>query len=429
MSATRAAGPTNLPWILAGPAHSSGPESLAGHVDRLGPRPAGGAATIVALAESGLRGRGGGHFPAARKWEAVKHASRGHAVVLVNGAEGEPASRKDRTLMSLRPHLVLDGALIAAEAIGASEVILYIGRPFSHANAALHTALKERRRARDLSMPIRVVAAPHRYVAGEETAAVHRVNGGEAKPTSIPPRPFQRGVKGRPTLVQNVETLAFSALIARFGSSWFRSRGTKSAPGAMLVTVSGHGVRDGVYEVELGIGLGNVVRMAEGEIERTSALLVGGYFGSWVSGDAAESLFLDAKALADDGIRLGCGVIYVLPPGACGVAETARILRFLANESAGQCGPCIYGLEALATVVAQIAAGRARALDHVSVRRWADQLAHGRGACRHPDGAVGLLQSAMNVFAADFERHRTGPCSGTRMNAGLPIPHPSNEWR
>jgi NADH:ubiquinone oxidoreductase subunit F (NADH-binding) len=427
--ATTVAGPTNLPWMLAGPAHSSGPESLADHVDRLGPRPSGSAATISALAESGLGGRGGGHFPAARKWEAVKHGSHGHAVVLVNGAEGEPASRKDRTLMSLRPHLVIDGALIAAEAVGASEIILYIGRPFSHANTALNTALKERRRARDVAVPIRMVAAPHRYVAGEETAAVHRVNGGEAKPTTIPPRPFQRGVKGRPTLVQNVETLALSALIARFGASWFRSRGTTSAPGAMLLTISGHGVSAGVYEVEQGSQLGKVVRMAEGEIERTTALLVGGYFGSWVSGDAAESLYLDPKALAVEGIRLGCGVIYVLPPGACGVAETARILSFLARESAGQCGPCIYGLEALASVVAQIATGRARAVDHVAVRRWAEQLAHGRGACRHPDGAVGLLQSALSVFAADFEQHRTGPCSGTRMSAGLPIPNPSNEWR
>lgn len=428
MKATTVAAPTNLPWILAGPAHS-GPESLAGHLERLGPRPVGSAATIVALAESGLRGRGGAHFPAAQKWEAVKHKSSGHAVVLVNGAEGEPASRKDQTLMSLRPHLVLDGALIAAEAVGASEVILYIGRPFSHANAAVQAALKERRRARDVAMPIRVVAAPHRYVAGEASAAVHRINGGDAKPTAMPPRPFQRGVKGQPTLVQNVETLALSALIARFGSSWFRSRGTRSAPGAMLLTVGGHGVRDDVYEVEQGSRLGNVVRMAEGEIERTSALLVGGYFGSWVSGERAESLILDAEALADEGIRLGCGVIYVLPPGACGVVETARILRFLARESAKQCGPCIYGLEALATVMAKIAAGRARALDHVSVRRWADQLAHGRGACRHPDGAVGLLQSAMKVFAADFEQHRSGLCSATRMNAGLPIPHPSNEWR
>jgi len=430
LSTTVAAAPAALPWLLGGPPPELGPEPLAGHLARLGARPRGGAETIVELKAARLRGRGGGAFPTWRKWETVAGRARGRAVVLVNGAEGEPASWKDRALMTTRPHLVLDGAELAAEAVGATEIALYVNRGFSDARSALEAALAERRRARLDRVPTRLASAPPRYVAGEESAAVRFVNGGEAKPTFTPPRPYERGVKGRPTLVQNVETLALAALVGRFGAAWFRSQGTATTPGPMLVTVSGAVARPGVYEVPRAVPLARAVELAGGRPDRAPAILLGGYFGSWVPGPQAAALPLDDQALGRLGIRLGCGVIFVLPEGACGLTETARILYYLAGESARQCGPCLHGLATLAHTVDGIASGRAGRDQRGELERWAGQLAHGRGACKHPDGAVGLLQNALAVFAPDLALHlRYGTCSGSRLDSGLPLPGGADSWR
>lgn len=211
-------------WLLTGATDAT---RHADHVASLGPCPQWGPEFIASLRESGLRGRGGARFPTWRKWEAVAQRARGRGVVLVNGAEGEPLSWKDRILMAGRPHLVLDGALAAAAAVGASEIVLYVNATFGDVLAALRSALAERPELRQRRAPaVRLVEAPPRYIAGEETAAVNFVNGREAIPSFTPPRPFERGVGGRPTLVQNVETLALAALIARFGPQWFRSAGT-----------------------------------------------------------------------------------------------------------------------------------------------------------------------------------------------------------
>src|SRR6202521_3657119 len=195
---------------------AAGAESLAAHRQRLGPLPTLPSGQLIAeLEASWLLGRGGGGFPVGRKWRAVAERASGGAVVLANGAEGEPLSLKDRALMAGRPHLVIDGALLAARAVGADNIIFYVGVEHRAAQAALRHALAER--SRDLRGRARIVAAPGGYVSGEESAAVHFVNEGDARPTTTPPRPFERGVGGRPTLVQNVESLALAALIARRG--------------------------------------------------------------------------------------------------------------------------------------------------------------------------------------------------------------------
>src|SRR5207237_7072427 len=187
-----------------------GPESLATHHQRLGPLPVLAPAQLIAELEgSGLLGRGGAGFPVGRKWRSVAQRSSGGAVVLANGAEGEPLSHKDRSLMAARPHLVIDGALLAARAVGANDIIFYVGTEHQTAEAALRQALAER--PGDVLGRARIVAAPPGYVAGEESAAVHYVNARDARPTTTPPRPFERGVGGRPTLVQNVESLALAA--------------------------------------------------------------------------------------------------------------------------------------------------------------------------------------------------------------------------
>jgi NADH:ubiquinone oxidoreductase subunit F (NADH-binding) len=381
--------------LLDGPALDA-PELHAQHVARLGRTPHGSAELIALLDASGLRGRGGAAFPVATKWRAVAQRSRRDAVVLVNGAEGEPLSAKDRLLMETRPHLVLDGAALAAQTVGARQVVVYVGEAHRRALAVMQHALRERdhRERRNT----RVLASPARYVAGEESAAVHFVNDGVALPTTTPPRPFERGVGGRPTLVQNVETLAHAALVARFGAA---------AGGTALLTVGGAVRRHGVVEVAAGSTVGEALDRAGGSVDDGGTLLLGGYFGGWVDLDQAVDMPVDAGWLRSQGMALGCGVVAVLPASHCGVAETAGIIGYLAEQSARQCGPCVFGLRAIAEAVQRIAAGRAQDGDLHRVQRWA-QLLPGRGACRHPDGAAGLLQSALRVFAEDFAAHQAG---------------------
>jgi NADH:ubiquinone oxidoreductase subunit F (NADH-binding) len=355
--------------------------------DVAAPLPAGGHGLIAAIEKAGLRGRGGAGFPTATKWRAVAERSRGNAAILVNGAEGEPHSKKDRLLMTARPHLVLDGAFLAARVLRARRIVLYIGEGHEQARTTMLHALAQRKeRDREL---VTVAAAPARYVAGAEAAAIHFVNEGVATPTTTPPYPFERGVGGAPTLVQNVETLAHVAQIARgeFANS-------------ALITLSGDVARQGVVEIALGTTIGDAVTWAGGVKEKPRAVLVGGYFGTWVEPDAAWRLPLDHRT------RLGCGVVGFMAESRCPVCDVAAIMRYLAAESSAQCGPCFFGLRALADACTRIAQTGSNTTDLARLQRWATEV-RGRGACKHPDGAATFLASALRVFAGEFAHHRT----------------------
>ncbi|MFZ0920032.1 MAG: NADH-ubiquinone oxidoreductase-F iron-sulfur binding region domain-containing protein [Candidatus Dormiibacterota bacterium] len=411
----RAAG---APRLLAGKRLDSGAETLAEHRQRLGRRPIGGEWLLDVIERSGLRGHGGAWFPTYRKWRGVSRLAleRGPSVVVVNASEGEPLSAKDRLLAEKRPHLLIDGALIAAEAVGADDVVIYVSRPARRATRALRQALGERRRDGFNEPHIRIVHTQHRYVAGESSAVVRRVNGGQAKPSFSPPHPSERGVLGRPTLVQNAETIAHAALIARHGDAWFRERGTATAPGTGLVTLAGNIARPGVYEVDLGSSLLSVVAAAGGVLSAPAGLLIGGYFGTWLGSERGA-----AATLCPEHVSLGCGVIGMLGSDGCGVGESARIVSYLARESAGQCGPCVLGLRAVAEAMSRLAAGDADRGDLNRIHRWSDQIV-GRGACNHPDGAVNNLRTALDTFAADVERHVSGhACAGLGATP-LPVP-------
>jgi NADH:ubiquinone oxidoreductase subunit F (NADH-binding) len=370
------------------------------------------AARVIELVESsGLRGRGGASFPTGQKLRAV--AEHGRAVVVANGCEGEPVSAKDKVLLRRVPHLVLDGAAIASATVGADMAFITIAEGAGRERLALERAVAEREYRRLDRVAIQIVSVPDRFVAGEETALVNFLNGGPAKPTFTPPRPFERGVRGRPTLVQNVETLASLALICRYGPVWFRELGTQEQPGTALVTLEGAVRRRGVYEIPIGLPLAELLDLAGGVTVPIQAFLIGGYFGTWVAAEDALPLSLSDAGLAGVGARLGAGTIVALPSTTCGVVETALLARYLAGESAGQCGPCIHGLDALATAVESLAGPRhlSNADDRQHVRRWAGQV-YGRGACRHPDGAARLIESALAVFADELARHASGKCSG-----------------
>jgi len=420
--------PEGLPRLLgeAGKAQVT----LAEHRRRGGPIPKAGREpridVIDALARAGLRGKGGGAFPTARKMEAVA-AGTGRPVVVANGAEGEPASTKDKLLLTRAPHLVIDGALIAAAAVGAREVVLCVDRHATAALDAVRRALSERRELEPASVPLRLVAVPSHYVSGEETAVVRWLNGGEAKPASGP-RPFERGVGRRPTLVDNVETLAHVAQILRWGSPWFRSVGTRAEPGSTLLTVSGAVARPGVYEVPVGASLVRVLQRAGGAEEGISAVLVGGYFGTWLTPEQAAVAQVSCEGLARVDGGLGCGVVVALPRGACGVVESARVLSWLAASTAGQCGSCVHGLRSLGEGAGAVARGSAPRDAAMQLVRWADQI-EGRGACRLPDGAARFLRSSLTTFQHEFDRHLRGAHCPDHRHV-LPLPNPVRDtWR
>jgi NADH:ubiquinone oxidoreductase subunit F (NADH-binding) len=367
-----------------------------------------GAPLIEEVTRSGLRGRGGAGFPTGRKLAAVAGGGR-RPVVVVNAAEGEPASAKDMLLIDRLPHLVLDGAVLCAGAAGAREVHVCVAEADV---PALERALAERRDRVEL----RLRRVPQRYVAGEESALVHSLNGGPAAPTFTPPRVFSRGVAGRPTLVQNAETLAHVALIARRGADWFRELGTPQDPGTALLTVSGGVTAAGVWEIALGNSLADLLDAAR-PTGRIRAALVGGYFGAWIDARDAAHTPLAHDALREHGLALGCGAVIVLDDRACGLCETAAVLDYLARESAGQCGPCVHGLRAIADLLGALCAGAAPRGAVAQLRRWAGDV-EGRGACHHPDGAVRLLRSALDVFATEVSEHAWGGCP-TGARAGL----------
>jgi NADH:ubiquinone oxidoreductase subunit F (NADH-binding) len=255
-----------------------------------------------------------------------------------------------------------------------------------------------------------VVSVPQRYLAGEETALVRHLDRGPLKPTFTPPLPFERGVRRSPTLVQNVETLAHLALVARHGPAWFRATGTSTAPGTMLVTLAGAVARPGVVEVPGGTSVGAALSHADAGSATLASVILGGYFGTWLPATRALALTLDPPALARHGATLGAGVIVALPDTTCAVGELARVMAWLSTESAGQCGPCTHGLSAIADTVGRMRDGTAAADAEEELQRWAG-LVRERGACRHPDGAARLLLSALRTLDASLRDHtRHGAC-------------------
>jgi NADH:ubiquinone oxidoreductase subunit F (NADH-binding) len=415
---------------MAGPSPTGGYERFDDHVRRLGARPSGGDWLIDVVGQSGLRGRGGAWFPTARKWAAVAEHSDGHAVIVINAEEGEPLSAKDRVLLTLRPHLVLDGAVLAAEALRADDIVVYLSRAATTTEKTMQQAIRERARSGVPEPPIRIEKTAHRYVAGESSAVINRVSGGQAKPRFTLVRAAEKGVNDQPTLVQNAETLAHVGLIARYGAEWYRRLGTESCPGTGLMTLRGNVKRPGVYEVDLGATLGGVLEATGGTVTPPGGALLGGYFGAWLAPGSIRNMPLDVDRLRKEHkASFGCGILAVLPEGGCAIVESTRILTYLAAETAGQCGPCVNGLAALSETMERVAASQPEPGDYERVMRWIDMV-RGRGACNHPDGAVGQLSSALTVFKEHLNTHLAGfRCRGTQVQGFPRPPSPGDGWK
>lgn len=396
--------------------------SLDAHLREHGPLPALPGRDLVQMTRrAGLTGHGGAAFPLWRKLEAVTQ-SRGRAVAVGNGAEGEPASGKDQWLLTHRPHLVLDGLQLAAQAVGASDVFLYANELIPLRQ--LGRVIAERDRARIDPRSVDLVAAPDAFISGEESSVVSYLSGDAALPRFKRPPVFERGVRGRPTLVSNVETLAHLALIARHGPEWFRHVGTSEQPGTMLFTVSGAVANPGVVEAPHGTRLADIIDLAGGATSRLQAVLVGGYHGAWLAPDVAARVRMSRADLAPVEASPGAGVVVALGESSCGLMESSRVLGYLARESAGQCGPCLNGLPRIAELSRSLVTRNANPAAVTELHRIAGLLEH-RGACHHPDGSVRFLRSALRVFSAELELHHRGRCSRTTDDAVLPTPRRS----
>ncbi|MFJ7589345.1 NADH-ubiquinone oxidoreductase-F iron-sulfur binding region domain-containing protein [Streptomyces sp. NPDC097617] len=348
---------------------------------------------LAHLAASGLRGRGGAGFPAAVKLRSVRGRD-GSPVVVANGEEGEPGSAKDRWLLRARPHLVLDGLARAAAITGAVRGFVYLSDPA--AGESVRRALAEH----PPPLPVEVVETDHTYVAGEESAVVRRIDGGPALPTAKPPRPFERGVGGAPTLVSNVETLARIALTAA------RPDRGHAIARHTLVTLSGGPAEPVLTEVPYGIPL-RALAARYGNPDATGALM-GGLFGGLVDAGALD-LPLEPGALTTAGTALGCGAIHFLAPGDCPVATAADAAAHLAAESARQCGVCVSGTAAVGKALYGLAAGTAGPDTADSLHRWSQGLP-GRGACGLLDAAAGIAGSLLRSFPGQVRSHLAAPC-------------------
>ncbi|MFN8157568.1 MAG: NADH-ubiquinone oxidoreductase-F iron-sulfur binding region domain-containing protein [Candidatus Nanopelagicales bacterium] len=374
---------------------------------------AAGLALIADLETVALTGRGGGHFPTAAKWRSLLAHEPGGTVV-ANGAEGEPGCAKDAVLLQTRPHLVLDGLVSAIEAVGAHDGVVWI-HDGAHATARSVTAAIAERVAAGLGdPPIRVVLAPDRYLSGEATGIIRTLEGGPTLPRYVrnPAQPWSDG--HRPVLVNNVETMARAGLVALAGASAYR------ATSLLTVVSDGHRV---VIEIDPGTTLGEVVDQAwqSPDGRPPQAVLLGGYGGSWVDWKHGRDLVLDPASLREHGLSIGAGLVGPLPSDACGLEESARLLRYLAGQSAKQCGPCVFGLAAVAELATDLGAGKLGRAGRSRLDRYVREVS-GRGACRHPDGALRMWTSALHVFHHDVHRHRRGRTCDASQYDVLPLP-------
>jgi NADH:ubiquinone oxidoreductase subunit F (NADH-binding) len=368
---------------------------------------------LAAIDEVHLTGRGGGHFPTAVKWRSVLANGTG-ATVVVNGAEGEPGSAKDAVLLQTRPHLVLDGLVAAMEVLGSNDGVVWLHDGAWASARSISRALAERAAAGLAHPSIRVVLAPDRYLSGEATGIIRTLEGGPTLPRFVedPARPWSPGA--RPVLVNNTETMARVGLLATGSTATYR------ATSLLTVVSAGHRV---VLEVDAATTFGEVVDRAWSTPDGRApqAVLLGGYGGSWVSWNAVRDLHVDADELRRHGLSIGAGLVGPLPGTACGLEEAARLVRYLAGQSARQCGPCVFGLPAVADLASDLSAGRLTPSGRRRLGRFMSEIS-GRGACRHPDGALRMLTSALTVFGDDVHRHRRGRTCDAPTYAILPVP-------
>jgi NADH:ubiquinone oxidoreductase subunit F (NADH-binding) len=394
------------PLLLAGVRDGPG---LVAHQSRFGALPPLRLEQVLGLTRAAsVRGRGGAGFPLARKIRAVAKASGRRPgrrpIVVVNAAEGEPASAKDSALLEAAPHLVLDGAAILARALRATELHVVTSAERPWVGDAVAAALQHR----DDAAPWRRHTTTGRFVSGQARAVVELVSGRPNVPVTTLVPEAESGVRGRPTLLANAETFAHLAALVRVGAEAYAALGHPDEPGTTVLTLAHPPGPDGTFAgtrvVEVGHGSAAIDVL---DIASLGApLLVGGFHGSWLHSRDLYTLTWSTSGLGGLGATLGAGVVIGLRAGDCAVAETARYTSYLAAQSAGRCGPCRNGLPALAAEVAALAGGS----DTSARIRELTGLVEGRGACAHPDGTARLVTTLLTNLPDAVQTHLDGGC-------------------
>ena len=370
-------------------------------------------AILNEVTASGLRGRGGAGFPVGRKWSVARETPNQPRYVVCNAGEDEPGSFKDRTLIEHRPHLVLEGTILAARAIDAEEAYFYINETYDDSIARIQTAIDEATTVGVIgSLKISIQRAPTVYVAGEDSAAIEVLEGKEPKPRQKPPYPASAGLFGKPTVVNNVETLANIAPIVRNGASWFRSYGTAESPGTMIFCLGEEMKNPGAYELPLGTPLRKLYENEGGGLKsekKLKAVLPGGPSCAFITSDQLD-VPLDPESLKRAGTSLGCGVMRFYSEDTCMVDETVRIAQFFARETCGQCPACRMETTMLSTMLERIQQGKGDPALFDQFQKIID-FNRGKGFCALINMPGPPVMSALRLFRDDFDYHlRHGAC-------------------
>ena len=376
---------------------------------------------VQTIADAGLRGRGGAGFPTGKKWQFTREAPGEPRYLVLNGGEDEPGSKKDRVLLENLPHLVLEGTILAAYAIGASKAYLYINARYEAALESINDALAEGKSAGYwgekvlgslFSLDFEVVPAPHNYVAGEDTAVIEVIEGKKPLPRQKPPFPVTAGLFGKPTSVNNVETLANVAPIVLKGADWYRKFGTAESAGTMIFSLNEDVNRPGVYELPFGTPLRYLIEECGGGIKsgkKIKAIMPAAPSSAFLLPEKIDTP-LDHNSMRDAGSALGCGVVKLVPEGNCIVEELVKIADFFAAESCGQCPACRMETNTLAMLTKKVQGGQGGL---PILEQFGKILAFnkGKGFCNLIAMPGPPIESAIKLFPADFEAHLTsGKC-------------------
>jgi NADH:ubiquinone oxidoreductase subunit F (NADH-binding) len=364
---------------------------------------------LIAGARQGrIAGRGGAEFPFWRKLQVAVDSGRRRELV-VNAAEGEPASAKDSTLLSVAPHLVLDGAQLVAEALGVQLVHVMVPGERPTVVAAAQRALDERAGGRG-SLSFELHPTSGGFVGGQARAALELLSGRANLPVTSRRPIAVAGLRGKPTLLSNAETFAQLAALTAIGPLGYAQFGTADEPGTRILSVSADGPGGVVLEVPHGEPLSHVLRLCGYELGHP--VLIGGYHGTWLSAEQAAHSAISPAALKAFDARLGAGVILPMMAGDCVLPYTAQIVGYLAQQRAQRCGPCTKGLPALAEACENLAR-TGPSVDRAALGRVQELcgLVTGRGACRHPDGTARLVSSMLTTFPEEVSAHQQGYCT------------------
>ena len=417
--------PTSLDSYRA----AGGYAGLARVIGKLGPE-----GTIDEVAAAGLRGRGGGGYPTADKWRAARAAEGEGKVVVANLIGADPTALGDRALAEGNPHLLLEGLLIAAFATGASDAIIAVRRDWTAAIERLRAAISEAEaahlagylvRGTDFSCVVQVWEGAGALVAGEETALLAALVGDRAMPVIRPPYPTERGLRGAPTTVQNGETLAHVAWIARNGARKFRSIGSKDAPGTKLVSIHGRVAEPGLAEVALGTPLSEIVALAGGGSGTVKAVFVGGPGGGALSADQLGTPY-DYAPLHAAGAGIGLGQFLVADTDTCMVDSARFFLDYSAREACGKAVPCRIGTKRLVETLDRILVATPRPHDLLLLRELARKMTD-TALCHLEARAPGPMLTTLDRFPDEYRAHAergeclAGSCRTTRV-APLLVP-------